>query len=369
LLTAQNREAARRIAARSMVLLKNDPSVLPLSPDLKRIALIGPLADSPAEMMGPWSGDGRAEDVVSLLAGIRAAVSPQTRIDYVKGSEIVDDPREPNFAEAVRIAREADAVVLAIGEGASMSGEAASRTSLGLPGHQQALADAVLASGKPVAAVLFNGRPLAIPELARSRAAILEAWFPGTEAGHAIADVLFGKVNPGGKLPVTFPRTTGQVPIYYNHLPTGRPADPKNKFTSKYLDAPWTPLFPFGHGLSYTTFALRDLRLTATSIPASGSLRVSVEVENTGKRQGDEVVQLYVRDPVASISRPVQELRRFQRVTLEPGERRRVEFTVGPGELGFYGLDMRWTVEPGEFRFRVSTSSEGGLEGTFRIRS
>jgi beta-glucosidase len=367
LLSPANRAAARRIAARSMVLLKNDPVVLPLSPGLKRIALIGPLADAPAEMMGSWTGDGRREDVVSLLAGVKAAVSADTTVTLVKGTEIADDPREPDFSEAVQAAREADAIVLAIGEGADMSGEAASRSMLGLPGRQQALADAVLAAGKPVVVVLFNGRPLAIPELAQSRAAILEAWFPGTEAGHAIADVLFGKVNPGGKLPVTFPRATGQEPLYYNHLPTGRPPDPKNKFTSKYLDVAWTPLYPFGHGLSYTTFVLRDMRLSAESIPASGSIRASVEVENTGQREGDEVVQLYVRDPVASVSRPVQELKGFQRVTLKPGERRRVEFTLGSGELGFYGVDMKWTVEPGEFQVRISNSSDGGLEGTFRV--
>ncbi len=367
LLTPAHRQAARAIAARSMVLLKNDGGVLPLSPSLRRIALIGPLADAAGEMMGSWRGDGRRDDVVSLLSGLKSAVSPATTMTYVKGSEIEGDGATPGFSAAVRAARDADAVVLAIGEAGSMTGEAASRTSLGLPGHQQALADAILSAGKPVAIVLFNGRPLAIPELAASRAAILEAWFPGTEAGHAIADVLFGKVNPGGKLPVTFPRTAGQEPLYYNHLPTGRPPDAKEKYTSKYIDAPWTPVFPFGHGLSYTSFALRDLRLAASAIQATGSLSLSVEVENTGAREGDEVVQLYLRDPVASVSRPVQELKGFQRISLKPGERRRVQFTLGAGDLGFYGPDMRWIVEPGEFQVRVGTSSEGGLAGTFRV--
>ena len=367
LLTDAHRQAARTVAARSMVLLENDGGVLPIAADIKRIALVGPLADAPAEMMGSWTGDGRQQDVVSLAAGIKAAVSPQATVTVVKGSDIEGEQRTPDFSAAVAAARDADVVVLAIGEAASMSGEAASRTSLGLPGHQQALADAVLATGTPVAVVLFNGRPLAIPELAASRAAILEAWFPGTEAGHAIADVLFGKVNPAGKLPVSFPRTVGQEPLYYNQLPTGRPPDPKEKYTSKYIDTSWTPLFPFGHGLSYTSFAIRDLRLSASAISRTDSVTVSVEIENTGTRPGDEVVQLYLRDPVASVSRPLKELKGFRRVSLKPRERTRVEFTIGPDALGFYGIDMRWVVEPGEFQVQVGSSSEGGLTGTFRV--
>ncbi len=374
LVTPDHRKAAREIAARSMVLLKNDRRVLPLSPQLSRLAVIGPLADAASEMLGSWTGDGKREDAVSLLAGIKAAVSPSTRVSYVKGAEI-DEPRDtgpkrpgaPDFSDAVAAARDADAVILALGESAGMSGEAASRADLGLPGHQQALADAVLAAGRPVAVVLFNGRPLAIPKLAESAPAILEAWFPGTEAGHAVADVLFGKVNPGGKLPVTFPRAVGQVPLYYNHLSTGRPPDEKNKYTSKYLDVAWTPLFPFGHGLGYSTFTLSNLELSAPSIPESRRLRVSVDVANVGERAGDEVVQLYVQDVVASMTRPVQELKGFQRITLNAGERRRVEFWIGREELGFYGRDMTWVVEPGEFRVRVSNSSAGGLEATFSV--
>lgn len=368
LLAPAHRDAARRLAARSLVLLQNDAAVLPLAPGLRRLAVIGPLADAPAEMLGPWAGDGRKEDVVSLLAGIRAAVPPATAIAYVKGSEIAGDPRVPDFSRAVRAAREADAVVLALGEAANMSGEAASRASIGLPGHQQALADAILRTGKPVAIVLFTGRPLAIPELARARAAILVAWFPGTQAGHAVADVLFGRVNPGGKLPVSFPRHVGQQPLYYNQLPTGRPPDEQEKYTSKYVDVPWTPLYPFGHGLSYTAFELHDLRFSASTIPVTGSVIASVEVENTGSREGDEVVQLYVRDPVASVSRPLQELKGFQRLTLKPRERRRVEFTLGPEELGFYGPDVRWIVEPGEIQVRIGQTSIGGLVGTVVLR-
>jgi beta-glucosidase len=214
----------------------------------------------------------------------------------------------------------------------------------------------------------MNGRPLNLTRLAASAPAILEAWYPGTEAGHAVADVLFGRVNPGGKLPVTFPRTAGQAPIYYNHKSTGRPPDPKDKYTSKYLDVHWTPLYPFGHGLSYTQFTIRDLRLKAARIAPTDSLSVAVEVANAGKRRGDEVVQLYVQDVVASVTRPVQELKGFRRITLDPGERRRVEFVLGPEELGFLNQSLKWVVEPGEFRIRVSNSSEGGLVGTFEVR-
>jgi len=350
-----------------MVLLKNERGILPLSGEGRHIAVIGPLADAGAEMLGSWTGDGRREDAVSLLSGIKAAVSPSTRVSYVKGTDIEGAGTPPDFAEAIRAARGADTVVLAIGESAGMSGEAASRTSLGLPGHQQALADAVLSTEKPVVVVLFNGRPLAIPELAANAPAILEAWFPGTEAGHAIADVLLGKVNPGGKLPVTFPRAVGQEPLYYNQMSTGRPPDVKNKYTSKYLDVPWTPLFPFGHGLSYTQFTLSDLGLSAAAIAVSDSITVSADVENAGRRAGDEVVQLYVQDVVSSVTRPVQELKGFERVTLNPGERRRVQFRLTQEHLGFFDRQMKWTVEPGEFRVRVSNSSVGGLERTFRV--
>jgi beta-glucosidase len=367
LFTPEHRQAAREIAARSMVLLKNDRRTLPLSGDAGRIAVIGPLADAGAEMLGSWTGDGSPADAVSLLAGLKAAVSPSTRLSYVKGADIAATGAPADFAEAIRAAQGADAVVLAIGESAGMSGEAASRASLGLPGQQQALADAVIGTGKPVAVVLFNGRPLAIPELEASAAAILEAWFPGTEAGHAIADVLLGKVNPGGKLPVTFPRAVGQVPIYYSQTSTGRPADDKDKYTSKYLDVPWTPLFPFGHGLSYTQFTLSGLRLSSATIAASDSLTISAEVENAGTRAGDEVVQLYVQDVVSSVARPVQELKAFERVTLNAGERRRVQFRLTREHLGFFDRQMKWTVEPGEFRVRVSNSSVGGLQGSFRV--
>jgi beta-glucosidase len=214
----------------------------------------------------------------------------------------------------------------------------------------------------------MNGRPLAIPWLAEHAGAILEAWFPGTEAGHAVADVLFGRVNPGGKLPVTFPRTVGQVPIYYNHKNTGRPPDEKNKYTSKYLDTPWTPLYPFGHGLSYTEFRLSNLRVSPAAVRPVAGVAVAVDVENVGRRAGDEVVQLYLRDVVASVTRPVQELKGFQRVTLEPGEKRTLRFSLASEHLGLLDHEMKWIVEPGLFRVRVATSSEGGQEGSFEVR-
>jgi beta-glucosidase len=330
-------------------------------------------------MMGNWTGDGKPEDVVTVLEGIRAAAGQGTEVVHVPGAsldvaQLATDRAEilaadrTRIAEAVATARTADAVVLVIGESGAMSGEASSRTSLGLPGAQVELAQALVETGKPVAVVLMNGRPLNLTRLAASAPAILEAWYPGTEAGHAVADVLFGRVNPGGKLPVTFPRTVGQAPIYYNHKSTGRPPDPKDKYTSKYLDVHWTPLYPFGHGLSYTQFTIRDLRLKAARIAPTDSLSVAVEVANAGKRRGDEVVQLYVQDVVASVTRPVQELKGFRRITLDPGERRRVEFVLGPEELGFLNQSLKWVVEPGEFRIRVSNSSEGGLVGTFEVR-
>lgn len=359
--------AAREMAARSMVLLKNERDALPLSKNLRSVAVIGPLADDQQAPLGSWSGDGRKEDVVTLLAGIKAKVSAETKINYAKGCDIEDDSTE-GFAEAVRLAREADTAIVVVGESADMSGEAASRSSLDLPGRQLDLVKAVHATGKPTVVVLMNGRPLTINWIAENVPAILETWFAGIQAGPAIADVLFGDVNPGGKLPVTFPRAVGQVPLYYNHKNTGRPADPKEKYTSKYLDVPWTPLFPFGYGLSYTQFQISNLQLSAPRIRRDGQLKVSVDVQNTGQRAGDEVVQLYIRDVAASVTRPVRELKGFERVALRPGEKRRVEFTLGPDHLGFYNREMKFAVEPGEFKVYVGNSSVGGLEASFEVR-
>ncbi len=399
---AAHLQAAREVAARSMVLLKNERATLPLNKDVKTLAVIGPLSDDPKAMLGSWAGDGRAQDSVTLLEGIKAKVSPQTKVLHAKGVAIegrgvtgnyhapppgasnaggtnvasaanvaaarnaVTPTDENSVKDAVQIATEADAIVIAVGETAEMSGEAASRTSLDLPGRQLELIQAIHQTGKPYTIVLMNGRPLSINWLAENSPAILEAWFAGTQAGHAIADVLFGDVNPGGKLPVTFPRNVGQAPIYYNHKSTGRPPTDQ-KYTSKYLEVPVTPLYPFGFGLSYTQFQFRDLRLSPRSIRPDGQLTVSVELENTGRRAGDEVVQLYITDVVSSRTRPVKELKGFERVTLRPGEKRRVEFTLTPEHLGFYDSRMRFVVEPGEFKVMVGPNSADLIEMSFQV--
>jgi beta-glucosidase len=362
-----NSAAAREVAARSMVLLKNERETLPIPKTVKSIAVIGPLADDKTDMIGSWSGDGQSKDAVTLLAGIKAK-TPSAAIAYAKGCEIEGDSTA-GFDEAVRAAQKSDVVVVAVGEAAAMSGEAASRSSLDLPGQQTNLIKALQATGKPVVVVLMNGRPLTINWIAQNSPAILETWFAGTQAGNAIADVLFGDTNPGGKLPVTFPRAVGQEPLYYNHMNTGRPPDANNKYTSKYLDVGWTPLFPFGFGLSYTQFRLSNLQISAKTIRPDGHLTVSVEVENRGRRAGDEVVQLYIRDVAASVTRPVRELKGFQRVMLRAGEKRRLEFTLTPELLGFYNREMQFVVEPGEFRVMVGTSSadEHELQTTFEV--
>lgn len=366
LLSREHLDAARDIAARSMVLLKNERETLPLDKFRGTIAVIGPLADSQKDMLGSWSGDGNAADAVTLLAGLRAKAGVGVQVTYAKGCE-VDGNSDAGFAEAVAAARGADVVIVAVGESAEMSGEAASRSSLDLPGRQLDLVKAVHATGKPVIVVLMNGRPLSINWIAENAPAILETWFAGTQGGNAIADVLFGTVNPGGKLPVTFPRNAGQCPIYYNQKSTGRPPDANNKYTSKYLDVPWTPLYPFGYGLSYTKFRLTNLQLSAQSIRADGRLTATVEVENVGTRIGDEVVQLYLRDVASSVTRPVKELKGFVRITLRPGESRRVVFHLGPEHLGFYNREMRFMVEPGEFKVFVGASSQDGLEASFSV--
>jgi beta-glucosidase len=367
ILTSANRTAAREAAGRSMVLLKNDRETLPLSKSITSLAVIGPLADDRRAPLGWWSGDGKDTDTVTALAGIRGKVSPQTKVIYAKGCEILGDSTA-GFAEAVAAARQADAAVVFVGEAKEMVGEAASRSTLDLPGRQMDLVKEIQAAGKPTVVVLINGRPPTIGWIVDNVAAVLEAWMGGTESGNAIADILFGDVNPGGKLPVTFPRTVGQVPIYYNHMNTGRPPDANNRYNSKYLDVSWTPQFPFGFGLSYTQFKFSNLQLSEVRIKPDGRLTISVTVENTGKRTGDEVVQLYIRDVAASMTRPVKELKGFKRITLKPGETQRVEFTLGPEHLGFYNRDMKYVVEPGEFKVMVGSSSEDVIEKTFEVR-
>jgi len=373
-LTAEHVAAAREAGRRAIVLLKNDARTLPLRKDLRTIAVIGPLAESAQTVLGNWAAEGKAADAVSVLAGLRAAAGGGTRVLYARGAP-VDTADTSGFAEAARLARSADAVVLVLGERENMSAEAASRASIELPGAQLRLAQRVLRAArasaggatKPVVAVLMNGRPLATPWLADSVPALVESWFLGVQHGNALADVLFGDYNPGGKLPVTVPRATGQVPIHYNHRNTGRPPAAEDHFTSKYIDVPWTPLYPFGHGLSYTTFDYRDLQLSAAELRAGDTLGVSVTVANSGDRAGDEVVQLYLRDDAASVARPVRELKRFERITLRPGESRTVRFAIGAEEMALYDVAMRRVVEPGAFTVFVGTSSADTREARFRV--
>jgi beta-glucosidase len=270
------------------------------------------------------------------------------------------------FSEAVRIGAAADAVVMVVGEHADMSGEAASRSEIGLPGVQAELVKRILSIGRPLVLVLMNGRPLTIPWEANHVSAILEAWFPGIQSGNAVADVLFGDVNPGGKLPISFPRSTGQIPVHYDYKNTGRPPT-ELKYTSKYLDVPNTPLFPFGHGLSYTTFEYKNLNRARTSVKKGETMEISVEVRNVGGRDGDEVVQLYIRDMVASVTRPVRQLKGFARVFIAAGASRTVKFKLPSDALAFYDMNMKWVVEPGKFKIFAGGSSVGGLEGEFEV--
>ncbi|MGQ0713814.1 MAG: glycoside hydrolase family 3 N-terminal domain-containing protein [Gemmatimonadaceae bacterium] len=365
LLAAEHRAAARDLARKSIVLLKNEPRVLPLAKSLGSVAVIGALATDGRSSMGNWAAAGRAEETVTILDGIRHAM-PNARVTHAQGADVVTEDTS-GFAEAVAAARGADAVIVVAGEHQEQSAEANNRAFIDLPGVQGRLVRAIHATGKPMVVVLMGGRPLSIPWIAANVPAILETWYLGSEMGNAVADVLFGDANPSGKLPVTIPRTVGQVPIYYNHRMTGRPPQEQNKYTSKYIDVPWTPLYPFGHGLSYTTFAYRNLRLSAPSIGPADTLVATIDVTNTGDRAGEEVVQLYIRDEVGSITRPVKELRGFRRITVQPGETRSVSFTLGAADLAFFDADLDLVVEPGVFRVFVGSSSERVEEARFEL--
>ena len=369
------RAAARKAASRSMVLLQNEGGVLPFDPS-RKTAVIGPLARNQHDMLGPWWGAGRDADVVTVFDGINEQSPGAT---FAQGCTLSNteaphvDPEgcgtDAGFAEAVAVAQAADQVVLALGETREMSGEANSRSTLDLPGRQEELIAAIKATGKPFAVVLFSGRPLALENIVGDAPAIMEAWFPGVQAGPAVADVVFGKVNPGGKLPVTFPRRLGQTPIYYNHERTGRPCNPDVKWNSRHRDIPsCAPQFEFGHGLSYTTFEITDLRLSSTSVSSKGSLKASVKVTNTGSIPGDEVVQLYIHDPVASISQPVRRLRGFERVTLSPGQTRTVTFTLDRSDFGFYDNRGKFVVEPGRIDVYAGNSSSADMTKSFTVR-
>lgn len=366
LLTPAHRSLARTAAARSMVLLKNDKGVLPLSPTVKSVAIIGPHGNNQADIIGAWHGAGRAEDAVTLLQGIKQKL-PGASVSYVQGCDFFGKLPVDKAGVNAAIAS-AEVVIVAVGEAESQSGEAKSRSDIGLSGNQLELIKLVHASGKPYVVTLMNGRPLALGWVADNSPAILEAWFPGTEGGSALADVLFGDVNPGGKLPMSFPRVVGQVPIYYNHKNTGRPTYLRPEYVSNYQDVPNDPQYAFGHGLSYTSFTVSNPLLSSATIGADGTVTVRATVTNTGTRAGDEVVQCYVRDRAATVTRPVRELKGFQRVALQPGEKREVTFTLGQRELGFYDQTMKWVVEPGEFDVFVGNSSNAEATARFTVR-
>lgn len=362
----RHRQLARSSAAHCMVLLKNDKNTLPFSKNARNVALIGPLGDNTDDILGPWHGAGVGSEAVNVLTGLKQKL-PNATINYVPGTD-VEGKLPLDRDKVLQAVNAADTVILVVGEKETMSGEAKSRAFLNLPGRQLELIQLVHSTGKPYAVTLINGRPLELGWLAENSPAVVEAWFPGSEGGPAIADVLFGDVNPGGKLPISFPRTVGQLPLYYNQKSTGRPSHLRNEYVSNYQDVPNTPLYPFGFGLSYTTFTTSDLALSRPSMGPAETVTVRAQVQNIGSQVGDEVVQCYIRDRFASVTRPVRELKGFQRVTLQPGERRAVEFKLGPKELGFYNRQMKWVVEPGEFDVYVGNSSTAPMTASFSVR-
>jgi len=359
-------ELARHMARESIVLLRNEGNLLPLAKKGTTVAIIGPLIDRRADLLGTWRCEGDSTQVVSILQGIRTALGDGAAILTAHGCDVTGTKGE-SIPAAVAAAQKADVVIAVVGEDASMSGEAASRARIGLPGMQEELLKALQATNKPMVAVLLGGRPLAIPWAAENIPAILMAWHGGNQAGAAIADVLFGDYSPSGRLPVSWPRSAGQMPLYYNSKNTGRPTTDQ-KFTSRYLDIASTPQFPFGYGLSYTRFEYANLQLDRKEIGPGGQLKVTVEVRNTGGKPGDEVVQLYIRDLVGSITRPVRELKGFQRIHLEPGQARTVHFSLGPDELGFFNARNEYVVEPGKFHLWIGPNSTEGVQGEFTVR-
>ncbi|MFY9151644.1 MAG: beta-glucosidase BglX [Prolixibacteraceae bacterium] len=377
----ENIAASREAAKRSIVLLKNDKNLLPLKKSGQKIALIGELAADKDVPLGSWRAKAIAGSAVSLLEGMKSAVSKASDLTFEKGPVYVSGKSlftvqlefnttdKTGIAEAVNVAQNADVVVLALGENCFQTGEGRSQTEIKLKGLQQELLEAVCAVNKNVVVVLMNGRPLDISWMAENVPSIVEAWHLGSQAGNAIADVLFGDYNPAGKLPVSFPRNLGQVPIYYNHKSTGRPWDGEgNVFWSHYTDVPNDALFPFGYGLSYTTFAYSDLKLNSESISKGEKLQVSVTVKNTGRVTGEEVVQLYIRDLVGSITRPVKELKGFEKISLKAGESKVVYFTLSEEDLAFWGADNKFKAEPGDFTLWVGTNSVEGLEAKFKLK-
>ncbi|NWC63774.1 beta-glucosidase BglX [Cedecea sp. P7760] len=383
-----HRKEAREVARESMVLLKNRLQTLPLK-KTSTIAVIGPLADSKRDAMGSWSAAGVAAQSVTPLEGIKNAVGPQGKVVFAKGANVTDekdiveflnqyepavtvDPRTPKamIDEAVNTAKNADVVVAVVGEAQGMAHEASSRTNLTLPQSQRDLITALKATGKPLVLVLMNGRPLALVKEDQQADALLEAWYGGTEGGNAIADVLFGDYNPSGKLPMSFPRSVGQIPTYYSHLNTGRPYNPEkpNKYTSRYFDEANGPLYPFGYGLSYTTFKVGDVKLSAPTMQRDGKVEASVTVTNTGGREGETVVQMYLQDVTTSMSRPVKELKGFKKVALKAGESQTVSFPIDINALKFWNAKMKYDAEPGKFNVFIGLDSARVQQGEFELK-
>ena len=347
---------ARKAAASSMVLLKNANALLPLSKQTKRIALVGPLANNRAEVMGSWKARGEDKDVVTVLEGIKNKLGSGTEVNYVQGCDFLD-PSTSEFSAALEAAKQSDVVIAVVGEKALMSGESRSRAVLRLPGKQEALLDTLRKAGKPLVVVLMNGRPLCLESVDKQADAMLEAWFPGTQCGNAVADVLFGDIVPAAKLTASFPLTEGQIPNNYNYKRSGRPGDMPYSSTVRHIDVPNRNLYPFGYGLSYTTFSYGEMQCP-TAFDDKGFLPVSVDVTNTGNYDGEEIVQLYVADKVASMVRPVKELKGFQKVFIPKGQTKRVEFKLNVKDLGFWNNLMQYVVEPGAFEIMVGTNSE-----------
>ncbi len=378
-LTTANIQTAREVAMRSMVLLKNDNQLLPLKKS-GTIAVIGPLGKSKKDMVGTWAFAGGQDKVSSIFEGIKNIGGSSVNVVYAKGSELTDNPllakndvpfgmpgqkqevqpvvsAEDLLKEALQTAEKADVIVAVLGESVSWSGEASSMSDIGIQKVQQNLLKALLETGKPLVLVLINGRPMTLPWESANVNAILEAWAGGTEAGNAVATILFGDYNPSGKLTTSFPVSVGQIPLYYNHKNTGRPYDPDNKFTSKYLDIQNDPLYPFGYGLSYTTFDYSDIKLSRKQLKGEEKLTATLTLTNTGKVAGEEVVQLYIQDPVASISRPVRELKNFMKVMLQPGEKKDISFEIGTDDLKFYNSSLKYVWESGDFNIFIGSNS------------
>lgn len=383
LVNQQHREAAKRAAIQSLVLLKNNDKTLPANKNIRSIAIIGPLADDPYEQMGTWSFDGDPKYNITPLQAIKDMANKNIKINYIKTLDYSRSKSQKKFDEAVKIAQNSDMIIYFGGEEAILSGEAHCRAEINLPGIQDELIETLAQTGKPLVVVLMAGRPLTIKEATNHSDALIYAWHPGTMGGPAIADVLFGKVSPSGKLPITFPEKSGQLPIYYYKKMTGKPVTPDSYIhidsipqravqysvgnTAFHMDVDMKPVFPFGFGLTYTTFSYSELKLSANKIDRNSTLKISINIKNTGDYKADEVVQLYVRDKVASITRPVKELKDFKRITLNPGESKQVIFELKPQQLAFYNNEMKKVIENGKFQVWVGSSSECELTDEFEL--